>query len=69
MKTTTTWKTKQEFVSKDNFGESEKDHNTIRFDGTRKKGFSPKLVLLSGLAACSGIDVVEILENVKGELL
>ncbi len=65
MKTVTTWKTRQEFSSKDNFGESEQDHNTIQFDGTRENGFSPKAVLLSGLAACSGIDVVEILEKMR----
>jgi putative redox protein len=54
MKTTSTWKTKQEF-------ESSQDHNTIQLDGAKENGFSPKALLLSGLAACSGIDVVDIL--------
>lgn len=65
MKTVTTWKTKQEFVSKDNFGENEQENNTIQLDGTRENGFSPKAVLLSAVAACSGIDVVEILEKMR----
>jgi putative redox protein len=56
MKTTSTWITQQQF-------ESRQDHNTIRLDGTKENGFSPKALLLSGLAACSGIDVVEILEK------
>lgn len=65
MKTVTTWKKKQEFVSEDNFGESKQDHNTIHLDGTRENGFSPKAVLLSAVSACSGIDVVEILEKMR----
>jgi putative redox protein len=39
------------------------DHHHITLDGTRKNGFNPKALLLSALAACSGIDVVEILEK------
>ena len=65
MKTVTTWKTKQEFSSMDNFGVTEEDHNIIQLDGTRKNGFSPKAVLLSAVSACSGIDVVEILEKMR----
>lgn len=60
MKTTTTWKVKQEF-------ESRQENNTIKLDGNKKNGFSPKALLLSGLAACSGIDVVEILEKMRVE--
>ncbi len=65
MKTVTTWTTHQEFVSNDNFGATEAEHNKIQLDGTRKNGFSPKAVLLSAVSACSGIDVVEILEKMK----
>lgn len=54
MKTTTRWIKNHEF-------ESHQDHNTIQLDGNREKGFSPKALLLSGLAGCSGIDVVDIL--------
>lgn len=35
----------------------------IEIDG--KAGFSPKSLLLSGLAACSGIDVVEIMDKMR----
>lgn len=55
MRTITTWKTGQKF-------ESEKDGHRIEIDGN---GFSPKALLLSGLAACSGVDVVEILEKMR----
>jgi putative redox protein len=58
MKTTTTWKSGEEF-------ESRQDHNQVQLDGNRKNGFSPKALLLSGLAACSGIDVVDILEKMR----
>jgi putative redox protein len=60
MRTTTTWKTGEEF-------ESKQDHNQVQLDGNRKNGFSPKALLLSGLAACSGIDVVDILEKMRVE--
>ena len=60
MKTTTTWKTKHEF-------DSFHDHNQIQIDGNKKHGFGPKALLLSGLAACSGIDVVDILEKMRVE--
>jgi len=58
MKTITTWKKDQQF-------ESLQDHNLIHLDGDKKHGISPKAVLLSGLAACSGIDIVEILEKMR----
>ena len=58
MKTTTTWKTDNEF-------ESDNEGNLVRLDGDRKNGFSPKALLLSGLASCSGIDVVDILRKMK----
>lgn len=60
MKTVTTWKTKHEF-------ESRQDNNTIKLDGNRENGFSPKALLLAGLAGCSGIDVVDILEKMRVE--
>lgn len=56
MKTVTRWKTKHEF-------ESRQEHHSILMDGSRTNGFSPKTLLLSGLAGCSGIDVVDILDK------
>src|SRR4051812_46866731 len=60
MKTTTVWKKNQQFKSR-------QDENIIELDGEKKHGFSPKALLLSGLASCSGIDVVEILHKMKVE--
>ncbi len=56
MKTTTIWKTGQAF-------DSVQGNSKIEVDG--KNGFSPKALLLTGLAACSGIDVVDILEKMR----
>lgn len=56
MKTTTIWKSGQAF---DSFQGNAK----IEIDA--KTGFGPKALLLSGLAGCSGIDVVEILEKMR----
>ena len=58
MKTTTTWINEEAF-------ESRQDQHTIKVDGNRKEGVSPKSLLLSGLAACSGIDVEEILVKMR----
>lgn len=58
MRTITKWIKEEEF-------ESHQQHNHIKLDGKREKGISPKAVLLSGLAACSGIDVVEILQKMR----
>ena len=58
MKTTSTWIKEHEF-------ESLNEHNHIKLDGNRQNGFSPKALLLAGLAACSGIDLVEILQKMK----
>lgn len=55
MKTSTTWKSGLAFDSSYN-------NHSLQVDG---KGFSPKALLLTGLAACSGIDVVMILEKMK----
>lgn len=38
------------------------NQHALQVDGN---GFSPKALLLTGLAACSGIDVVMILEKMK----
>lgn len=56
MKTTTIWKNGKAY---DSFKENAK----IEIDGS--KGFNPKALLLSGLSACSAIDVVEILEKMR----
>jgi putative redox protein len=58
MKTTTTWKRNHEF-------EAEHEGNKIKVDGDKKKGHGPKALLLSGLAGCSGIDVVDILQKMR----
>lgn len=63
MKTTTLWKHDMAF-------ESEFDGHKIELNGAsgedgKRLGFGPKALLLSGLAGCSGIDVVEILNKMK----
>jgi len=55
-KTTTKWIKAHEFTS-------QHDHNVISIDGSRQNGFGPKALLLAGLAGCSGIDIVDILEK------
>jgi putative redox protein len=60
MKTITRWKRHHEF-------EAEHEGNKIDIDGDRKKGHGPKALLLSSLAGCSGIDVVDILQKMKVE--
>jgi putative redox protein len=57
-KTITKWKKGHEFTSY-------LENNSIELDGNKKKGFGPKALLLSGLAGCSGIDVVDILEKMR----
>lgn len=63
MQTQTFWKSGLEF-------ESTFDGHTITLNGAtgedgRRLGFGPKALLLSGLAGCSGIDVVDILSKMK----
>jgi putative redox protein len=58
MKTTTSWLESHHF-------ESRQDKHTIQLDGSVQSGFSPKALLLSGLAACSGIDLIDILTKMK----
>ena len=60
MKTTTIWKEAHQF-------QSEHDGNFIAIDGDKVNGHGPKALLLSGLAGCSGIDVVDILEKMRVE--
>jgi putative redox protein len=47
--------------------ESWQEENHIDIDGDRLTGVSPKSLLLSGLAGCSGIDIVDILEKMRVE--
>ena len=54
MKTTTTWKHDHAF-------ESRLENNIFQIDGDKKKVPIQKRLLLSAIAACSGIDVVDIL--------
>lgn len=61
MKIVTNWVGKREFETK--FA-----HHTILLDGSKQRGFGPKSLLLSGLAGCSGIDVVDILEKMRVEI-
>lgn len=60
MKIVTTWKKDHQF-------EAKQEHNAIQLDGDKQNGFGPKALLLAGLAGCSGIDVVDILEKKKVE--
>lgn len=56
MKTTTIWKSGHAF---DSF------QNNAKIEIDAKTGFSPKALLLSGLAGCTGIDVVDVLEKMR----
>ena len=58
MKTSTIWKHDKAF-------ESHLGHNVFNIDGNRQEGPNPKALLLSAIAACSGIDVVEILNKMR----
>jgi putative redox protein len=59
-KVTTQWKGKELF-------DSTVDGHTIRIDASSEnlEGPSPKRLLLSGLAGCSGIDVVSTLKKMR----
>ena len=59
-KTITTWKKGHEF-------EAEHEGNKIQIDGSTENGHGPKALLLSALAACSGIDIVDILTKMRME--
>lgn len=56
MKTTTIWKSSHAF-------DSFKENSKIEIDA--KGGFNPKALLLSGLAGCTGVDIVDILEKMR----
>lgn len=58
VKTITKWKKDHEFVA-------EHEGNKIKIDGAAKNGHGPKALLLSAVAGCSGIDVVDILTKMK----
>ena len=57
-KTITTWIKAHEF-------EAEHEGNKIQMDGSTENGHGPKALLLSALAGCSGIDVVDILTKMR----
>ena len=57
-KTITTWIKGHEF-------EAEHEGNKIQMDGSTENGHGPKALLLSGLAGCSGIDVVDVLTKMR----
>lgn len=59
-KTITIWKKGHEF-------EAEHEGNKIQMDGSTENGHGPKALLLSAVAGCSGIDVVDILTKMKVE--
>lgn len=56
MITSTTWTGARTFKSEQRNAKIELDSDA---------GFSPKALLLTGLAGCSGVDVVEILEKMR----
>jgi putative redox protein len=57
MKTTTTWKSGLAFESE--------QPNGAKIEINATSGFSPKALLLTGLAGCSGVDIVDILEKMR----
>jgi putative redox protein len=60
MKTSTKWKHDGVFESR-----QEGNSNVITVDGNRLEGPGPKSLLLSGLAGCSGIDIVDLLKKMR----
>jgi putative redox protein len=58
MKTNTVWKTGHQFESTD-------EENKVQIDAERESGINPKAMLLSALASCSGVDVVDILTKMR----
>lgn len=61
---TTTWLDGIHFVSEDENGHSLEMDGSPEFGG-QLKGFTPKKVLLSALAGCTGMDVVSILRKMQ----
>jgi len=56
--TVTTW-------IEDHLFESVHEGNAIRVDGDKTRGHGPKALLLSGLAGCSGVDIIDILTKMR----
>jgi putative redox protein len=63
MKTTTHWKAGFAFDS--HFKNNSVSIDDTTASGRDDSGFSPKALLLSGLAGCTGIDIVSILDKMK----
>ncbi len=61
-KTTTKWKHDRVFESRMVHANNP---SPIIIDGDRKLGPGPKSLLLSGVAGCSGIDVLDILDKMR----
>ena len=59
-KTITYWQKDQQF-------KSYHGKNEIKMDGKREDGFGAKALVLSAIAACSGIDIVDILSKMRVE--
>ena len=59
-KTITYWQKDQQFKSRHG-------KNEIKIDGKREDGFGAKALVLSAIAACSGIDIVDILSKMRVE--
>ena len=57
-KTITYWQRDQQF-------KSYHGSNEIKIDGKRENGFGAKALVLSAVAACSGIDIVDILAKMR----
>jgi putative redox protein len=57
-KTVTYWQKDQQF-------KSYHGKNEIQIDGKRENGFGAKALVLSAIAACSGIDIVDILAKMR----
>ncbi len=56
---TTHWKEKLQFEA------IQEQAGSVQMDGHLQAGMSPKALLLAGLAGCSAVDVVEILEKMR----
>ena len=56
MRTTTIWKSGQAFES---------SYRNAHIEIDAHNGFSPKALLLSGLAGCAGVDILMILEKMR----
>jgi putative redox protein len=63
METTTLWKNDMAFTS--TFDGHHIELNGASGPDGKRLGYSPKALLLSGLAGCSGIDVVEMLQKMR----